>query len=149
MAMDIIKKIISCAENKSILKALNIENSKWIKIGDQAVSSFDEGSQMFFEKYARLLPSNTKVSISIHNMLINPKTGEVFAFQHGRFTFLLKYHKEKAPILAPTLKTMTVDGFVDFEVLGNDWTILDADFEEEEAEQFLYAYQKTLQEKKD
>lgn len=141
---NLIEKITFCTENKSVLLAIDFKNSKWVKTGKEAGSPFDEGSQVFFGEYGKLLSSEMKVSISIHNLLINPKTGEIFAFQYGRFTFLLKYHKEKAPISKPTLKAMTADGFVDFDFLGNEWTILDVSFEDEEAEQFLYAYHQTL-----
>lgn len=143
---NLIKKIISSTENKSVLQAIDLKSSKWIKTGKEAISLFDEGSQIFFDEYGKLLPFETKVSISIHNLLINPKTGEVFAFQHGRFTFLLKYHKQKAPILESNLKAITADGHIDFEFLGNEWTILDASFEDEESEQFLYAYEQTFEE---
>ena len=143
--MNLLEKIISCPKNKNVLKVLQLKNSMWIKTGSEAVSIFDEGSQVFFDKYAKLLPNETKIAISIHNLLINPKSGEIFAFQHGRFTFFLKCDFSKSPISEPTLKTNTLDGWVDFDILGKEWTILNVDFEDEEDEQFLYAYQRTFQ----
>ena len=47
-----------------------------------------------------------------------------------------------------TLKGNAVDGEVDFTELGNDWAIVDVNFEGDEHQYFLDAYNLTLKKKR-
>ncbi|QXP51060.1 hypothetical protein [Cellulophaga sp. HaHa_2_1] len=149
---DIKKRIFNFKENKRVLNVLklNIEKEMYFKTGKDAGSGFDSGSQTFFYEYGKLLPEKTKVTLSTSNLLINSDSGEVFAFQFGQFTFLLKcnYLNLDFDKSYTTLKGNAVDGEVDFTELGNDWAIVDVNFEGDEHQYFLDAYNLTLKKKR-
>lgn len=146
--MELLNKIFKSKLNFKVLELLdlNIEDSKHYRFGKDAGSDFDSGGQTFFNDYGTWIPNESKISLSIYNLLVNPNNGEIYAFQWGMFTFLLKCDFDKLNIKKSNsrLKSVTMDGEVDFTNLGNDWSIVDVNFEGEEQEHFFNAYKLSI-----
>ena len=138
-----IEKIIKNQKNQTIVKFLNLTIDKHIKSADE-VSRWDEGGILFFEKYAKKLPDETKQIVGIHNVLINETSGEIFAFHFGRGTFVFKPDFESKNLKNSDHLRIgnTVDAQVDFRQLGHEWALLDriAD-EDDDEEQLVLAYE--------
>ncbi len=147
--MELLNKIFNSKPNNKVLELLdlNLEDTKHYKFGEDAGSGFDSGSQTFFNNYGALIPNESKASLSIYNLLVNPNNGEIYAFQWGMFTFLLKCDFDKLNIekSSSRLKSVTMDGEVDFTNLGDNWSIVDVNFESEEKEHFFNAYKLSVQ----
>ena len=142
--MNLIDLVFSNKDNQKVLTYLKLskEEIKYYANGDKAGSGFDEGSIIFFYDYGAELPAETRNTLSFHNMLINPINGLIFAFQWGRFTFMFRCYFEKSDIANTDRirEGTTLDAAVDFRVLGENWALLSA-FWEEEKEQLALSYQ--------
>jgi hypothetical protein len=145
--MQLIDKIFSNPDNRAFLNFYKLVSKEGLrfKVGENSGSPFDEGSQVFFFKYAENIPNEAKVSLSIYNLLVNPASGQIFAFQHGRFTFLVRADFQSSEIHNhdKLRKGGTLDGFVDFSALGENWCLLNV-FIEEETEVIDLAYQLSM-----
>ena len=136
-----IEKIIKNQKNQTIVKFLNLTIEKHIKSADK-VSRWDEGGILFFEKYAKKLPDETKQIVGIHNVLINETSGEIFAFHIGRETFVFKPDFERDNVNNSDHLRIgnTMDARVDFRQLGHEWALLDR-FGDDEEEELVLAYE--------
>jgi len=143
--MELVDKIFENRHNHILLNFLKIskEKANYYKIGEEAGSPFDEGSMIFFFKYGKNLPDSTKVTISIWNFLVNPDNGLIFGFQWGRFTFVIRCDFPKLGISNTNLCRVgnTLDSFVDFTALGENWCIMDISFEGEEETHLKFSYE--------
>ena len=142
-----LKKIFAHPDNQKVLKhlKLTLESIKYFKSGYEAGSSFDEGSQVLFYKYGAGIPTETNYTLGIYNLMVNPGTGQIFAFHWGRFTFLIRCDFEKSDYQnSDSLRCgTTLDAWVDFRDLGENWALLDA-FIDEEKEHLKAAYELSL-----
>ena len=135
-------RIISHPDNAAVLALLEVADSlpAHLRAWDGG-ASFDEGGQVFLNKWSASLPDDCKYSLSIHNLLVEPITGRVFAFHWGRFTFVARVDLERAGLKdEPRLRVgLTLDDHVDFRALGPGWVLLN-NFIEDEAEQLEWAH---------
>lgn len=145
--MDLLGKILLHPANQKLLEHLDLLNKPGLrhKNGEDAGSGFDEGSKTLFYEYAADLPVETYNTISQYNMLINPQTGEIFAFQFGRFTFLFRcdFSQSYLQNTDEVRQGITLDDHVDFRFLGENWALLNRIDEGDEKEQVEFSYAMT------
>ena len=146
--MSLLKKISGHPDNRlafAFMK-LDVATENQLKSGED-ISGFDEGGVVFFEEYAVDLPADCKWILGgIHNILVNPETGQIFAFQYGRFTFAFRCDFQRSNINdpAPFQTGETLDARVDITSLGPCWALLNK-FHDEEPEQLKWAYELSQQ----
>ncbi|MEO1620186.1 MAG: hypothetical protein AAFU53_04035 [Cyanobacteria bacterium J06632_3] len=101
----------------------------------------DEGGILFFDTFGAGLPAATKVTLLIHNLMVNPKNGLVFGVHYGRGTFLVRCGLDQAEVAkSDRLRVAeTMDGYVDIRELGPPWAFLSC-FCEDEPEVLAAAY---------
>jgi len=104
-------------------------------------AAYDEGGRIFFD-YASQLPSNTKCTLQIVNVLVNPDSGVVFAVHYGRCTFFHRCDFGRTGVVnSDQLRiACTLDGDIDITPLGADWAILNG-FVDDEDEQLFWSYE--------
>jgi hypothetical protein len=146
--MSSLKKILGNADNRAVFNFLKIdpECENDLKNAED-ISGFDEGGIVFFEDFAGDLPIDCKWILGgMNNILVNPETGEIFAFQYGRFTFAFRcdFHRNNIKDPGPFQTGETLDARVDLRVLGPCWALLNK-FHEDEAEQLNWTYELSLQ----
>lgn len=104
-------------------------------------SPFDEGGQIFFHRYGRLVPAATRCSVNNCNLLAHERTARIFALHEGRFTIALRSDIARRNLDCSRLRSETLDGPVDLTQLGSEWMLFGADSHEEAAEAFFRAYE--------
>ncbi|HEY1188385.1 MAG TPA: hypothetical protein VGE74_12105 [Gemmata sp.] len=103
-------------------------------------SPFDEGGQIFFHRYGRLLPASARCVVCAkvsNNLLAHELTGRVFALHTGRFTIALRTGFAGA---GGSLCGVTLDGPIDHRVLGPGWLLFHEDGDDETVEAFRRAH---------
>jgi hypothetical protein len=127
--MNLIDIIYNNRDNQALLSLLGLhyQRDKYVKIGKGVGSPFDEGSKIFFYKYGLGLPDEVKAELSGNNILINPSNGLIFGFHWGRCTFLIRCDFEKISFKNSDeiRKGITLDDYVNFTLLGENWCLVD------------------------
>jgi hypothetical protein len=133
-------------DNAGVLQHLGLhrpEDARRFKPGTDG-SPFDEGGQVFFHRYGRLVPAAARCSLELSNILAHEQTARVFALHQGRFTIALRPDFAGGGIgecFCSPLRGETLDGSVDLTPLGPGWVLFGADGDEEAREAFLAAYE--------
>jgi hypothetical protein len=107
-------------DNASVLAALGLRRPAdvgYFEAGTDG-SPFDEGGQVFFHDYGRLVPAAARCALGTDNVLAHERTARIFALHTGRFTVALRVSR--------LLIGVTLDGPVDLSALGPGWGLLDA-----------------------
>lgn len=135
-------KIFANLRNKALLDFFKIDASDELEAWGEAGIAF-EGETTFFNVYARNLPLETKYQLGIHSLLANEKTGEIFAFHCGRFTFLFRcdFARNQLENSDKFRFGITLDDAIDIRPLGENWAILNKF--DDEPEQLEWAYELT------
>ena len=146
--MSLLQKILAQPDNQPAFAFMKPDAEQESKLNSgENISGFDEGGVVFFEEYAADLPVDCKWILGgIHNILVNPETGQIFAFQCGRFTFAFRCDFQRSNInnCTPFQTSETLDARVDITALGPCWALLNK-FNEDEQEQLKWAYQLSQQ----
>ncbi|WP_413200878.1 hypothetical protein [Nostoc piscinale] len=142
--LDVVRsQILKNPRNTAILQFLQMTADSYSKLlsWEQAYSGFDEGGQIFFDKYGRELPNSVKYSLGIHNLMINPQNYLIFAAHYGRCTFFFRPDWKKLEIQNTDQLRIseTLDGLIDIRILGKEWAILNC-FCEDEEDNLVWAY---------
>jgi hypothetical protein len=131
-------------DNAGVLRHLRLhrpEDVRHFEAGTDG-SPFDEGGQVFFHRYGRLVPAAARYSLELCNVLAHEHTARVFALHQGRFTIALRPDISRGGLdLCSPLRGETLDGPVDLTQLGPGWVLFSADGDEEAQEAFLGAYE--------
>lgn len=136
-------KIYENPKNIKLLQYLKIEYSNdSLTIPSDFIS--DGGATLFYE-YGKNLPEETKYCLGFQCILVNEKTGEIFAFLYGRYTFILRCDLERNNLRESDIKriSQTLDDWVDITELGGNWVHLHNTGVDEGDEhyQFEWAYE--------
>ena len=79
----LLDKIVDNPLNKLVLKYIEIDfltEHVHFKNWEKSRSVYDEGGIDCFEKFGIEIPKECNFSFDIHNLMINPNAGEIFAF---------------------------------------------------------------------
>ena len=145
---DLLTKILLNPTNEKVLHFLKIDThnktyrlTKWI--GGR--NGPDEGGTEFFDNYGIDVPEECKYEFSTHTIMVNPKSGIIFAFNTGRFSMFFRCDFERSGIVNTDKyrRGFTFDCIADITMLGEDWAYLEK-FVEEFEEQLRWAYEKTV-----
>jgi hypothetical protein len=144
---ELLKLILGNPLNDKVLRFLELKNDndliRSFRTWKDSYSGFDEGGCLFFDKYGEYISDNNKFSLVIHSIMINEKTGEIFAFNTGRFSVFFKCDFTKANIKNSDnlRKGYTFDCITDITELGENWCFMD--HFSNQKEQLKWAYELT------
>ncbi len=144
---ELLEKIINNPKNKAVIQFLDIDFTEkpfHFQNWGKSRSGFDEGGIALFDKYGINIPLECKYSLSIHNIMVNPETGEIFAFHTGRYSLFLKCDFEYFGLTNSDnyRKGYTFDCITNITELGEEWAFMDK-FEDDESLQLERIYKKT------
>lgn len=144
---DILNKIIKNSSNKLVLNYLKIDfidKNLHFENWEKTRNGFDEGGIALFDKFGVNIPIECKYSLDIHNIMINPETGEIFAFHTGRYSLFLKCDFEHFGLTNSDnfRKGYSFDCITDITELGKEWAFM-AEFEGTESQHLEWTYKKT------
>jgi hypothetical protein len=131
-------------DNAGVLRHLKVNRPEDVRHfeADTDGSPFDEGGQIFFHRYGRLIPAAARCNLEICSLMAHERTARVFALHQGRRTVALRPDFSRGSLdLCRPLRGETLDGPVDLTALGPGWVLYHADSEEEAHEAFLGAYE--------
>ncbi len=84
----------------------------------QMTQCYTEGHDKIFDYFGRDLDASCKWFVGYTAVLLNPKTGEIFMQDHGRFTFFQKY----IPMdYGRQVTFLSADGYIDLTAMGPLW----------------------------
>ena len=139
-----VEALFAQPDNAGVLRHLKLhrpEDVRHFEAGTDG-SPFDEGGQIFFHRYGRLVPPTARCSLERCNVLAHEQTGRVFALHEGRFTIALRLDADCwGDVFRHPLRSETLDGPVDLRLLGPGWWLFGSDGDEEAQEAFLKAYE--------
>lgn len=145
--IDLLNKILSNPINKTVLDYLNIDKTCDILPSFQtwtdAFSGYDEGGILFFGNYGERISNKNKFKLDVFHIMVNEHSGEIFAFNKGRFSVFFKcnFVKSNTENSDNLRKGYTFDCITDITELGEAWCFMDK-FDEPE-EQLEWAYELT------
>lgn len=147
----LLEKVLTHPANQPVLHFLKIDKERetlYFKTWEESAHPLDEGGSIFFEKYGQYLPEACKYFLETHNLMIHEATGKIFAVLTGRFSIFFRCHFKRSGLTNTDnyRKGYTFDCLTDIRELGENWSFMTADFEEEEAEQLHWAYELVQQE---
>ncbi|MBL3658641.1 hypothetical protein [Fulvivirga sediminis] len=142
---ELLKKVRENPLNKKLLSFLKIDfSNNWLHFRNWKLSrsGFDEGGVALFDEFGVNIPIECKYSLDIHNVLIIPNTGEIFAFHTGRYSLFLKCDFEFFGLTNSDKyrKGFTFDSIRDITELGENWAFMD-NFSETESETLYRTYE--------
>lgn len=142
---ELLKKVKENPLNKKLLSFLKIDfNKKQLHFRNWELSrsEFDEGGVALFDKFGVNIPIECKFSLDIHNVMIIPNTGEIFAFHTGRYSLFLKCDFEFFGLTNSDnyRKGYSFDCIRDITELGDNWAFMD-EFSESESETLERTYE--------
>jgi hypothetical protein len=144
---DLLNLILDNPQNGKVLQFLKLENNndliRSFRTWKNSYSGFDEGGCLFFDKYGEYISDSNKFSLDIHSVMINENTGEIFAFNTGRFSVFFKCNFERAKVQNSDKlrKGYTFDCITDISELGDNWCFMDCFSNQKE--QLKWAYELT------
>lgn len=127
---ELLTKIKDNPLNKKVIQFLKLDFTNepfyfknWAKSGN----GFDEGGITLFDRFGKNIPIECKFSIDIHNIMVFPKTGEIFAFHTGRYSIFIKCDFEFFNLTNSDnfRKGYTFDCIKDITILGEEWAFID------------------------
>jgi hypothetical protein len=123
-------------DNAGLLRHLELQRPEEVQYFEAGTDGhpLDEGGQIFFHRYGRLVPAAARCSVNICNLLAHERTARVFALHEGRFTIALRpdfSHEGTDLCFCDPLRGETADGSVDLTQLGPGWVLFGADGDEE------------------
>lgn len=127
---DILNRILSNPENKKVLDFLKVyqtaEAPLYFKTWEESYSGFDEGGCIFFDKYGVNVPDDCKYSLHIFSIMINKSSGEIFAFNMGRFSVFFKcdFIRSGVENTDDLRRGYTFDCISDITALGDKWCFM-------------------------
>lgn len=141
---ELLNKILNNPTNTLVLSFLKIDlldSELYFRDWETSGTGFDEGGVALFDKFGINIPSECKYSISIHNVMVEPNTGEIFAFHTGRYSLFLKCDFEHFGLTNSDSyrKGYTFDCIMDITELGKEWAFFDK-FEDSESEKLERTY---------
>lgn len=118
-------RVFAHPDNAAVLAWLEVEPSVRLEPGSNGCG-YDEGAGVFFWKWGRRVPEDAKFDLSFRHLMIHPVTARIFAFQHGRFTFVLRRDWARAgEVPAEDARVgCTADAHVDVSDLGDPWCLM-------------------------
>ena len=128
---ELLDKILNNPQNETVLHFLKLKRESSLihsfRTWKESYSGFDEGGCIFFEDYGEYIPDENKFSLSIHSVMVNNNTGEIFAFNTGRFSVFFKcdFIKSGSENSIYLKKGYTFDCITDITELGNNWCFMD------------------------
>jgi len=142
---ELLNKILNNPTNTLVLYFLKIDltdEKLYFRDWETSGTGFDEGGVALFDKFGINIPNECKYSISIHNIMIEPSTGEIFAFHTGRYSLFLKCDFEHFGLTNSDnyRKGYTFDCIMDITELGEEWAFMDM-FEDSESETLERTYE--------
>jgi hypothetical protein len=131
-----LEAIFAHPDNAAVLRYVGLrpEDVRHFAAGTDG-SPFDEGGQIFFHRYGRLIPAPARCTLERWNLMVHERTARIFALHEGRFTIALRDGA------SGRLQAETLDGHVDLRALGPGWALLDSDGGDEAEAAFAQAYQ--------
>jgi hypothetical protein len=84
--------IFAQPDNANVLRCLKLPRAEDVRFFESGTdgSPFDEGGQIFFHGYGRLLPAAARCTVNTCNVLAHERTARIFALHQGRFTIALR-----------------------------------------------------------
>jgi len=134
----LLNKIKSHPLNRAVLEFLKVDlkkNDLHFRNWSEARHPCDEGGIALFDNLGKLVPPECKYALSIHNVMVIPRDGEIFAFHTGRYSFFVKPDFEFFGYknCNAAREGYTFDCIANIYALGDEWAFLDHFFEIEEA----------------
>ena len=145
---ELLNKVLHNPQNDKVLSFLKLKGKNDLiqsfRTWKDSYSGFDEGGCTFFDEYGEFIPDGNKFSLHIHSIMVNEYTGEIFAFNTGRFSAFFRCDFEKAGIQNTDglRKGYTFDCITDITELGENWCYMDK-FEDQQSEQLKWSYELT------
>jgi hypothetical protein len=145
--IDLLDKILTNPINKSILDYFELDKYgvkiPFFKSWADSYSGYDEGGIIFFEDYGEHISDNNKFTLSIFSIMVNEHSGEIFAFNKGRFSVFFKcnFIKSNTTNSDNLRKGYTFDCITDITELGEAWCFMNS-FDNPK-EQLKWAYEQT------
>lgn len=145
--IDLLEKVLTNPINESVIKYFklfkNDNKIPYFKTWKDSFSGFDEGGVIFFENYGEYISDDNKFSLSIYSVMVNEHSGEIFAFNTGRFSVFFKcnFIKSNTTNSDNLRKGYTFDCITDITELGDTWCFMDS-FDNPK-EQLKWAYEQT------
>lgn len=127
---ELLNKILDNPLNDMLLNFLKLKRESSLinsfRTWKESYSGFDEGGCIFFEDYGEYIPEETKYSWSICRVMVNNNTGEIFAFNMGRFSVFFKcdFIKSGTENSINLKKGYTFDCVTDISELGENWCFM-------------------------
>ena len=144
---ELLDKILKNPKNKNVLNYFELDTKDDLipsfKTWTDSYSGYDEGGVIFFEDYGEYISNKNKFTLSIFSVMVNEQSGEVFAFNKGRFSVFFKCNFVKSnTVNSDNLrKGYTFDCITDITELGEAWCFMDS-FDNPK-EQLKWAYEQT------
>jgi len=147
------EKILNHSANQKVLQFLKInlqQPPKYFKHWSTTHCAFNEGGTAFFDRFGKDVPAGCKYALHIYNVMIQPNTGAIFAFQTGRYSMFFRCDFARSGLVNSDgyRRGFTFDCIRDITELGEDWCFLEnAEFEGEEDIQLKWAFEKSKNQK--
>lgn len=127
---ELLMKIFGNPDNEKVLEFLKFDTTNnsipYFKTWKESYSGFDEGGCIFFDNYGKNISDDCKYSLGIYSIMINKNSGEIFAFNMGRFSIFFKcdFSKLKIENTDSLRKGHTFDCITDITALGDKWCFM-------------------------
>lgn len=140
----LLNKIIENPINQKVLKFLEIDTlSKelYLTCWEKSQNGFEEGACKLLNKLTKNIPTKCKYSFEHHSIIIIPVSGEIIAFNTGRYSLFTKCDFENFGLKNNDSyrKGYTFDCIKDITELGDEWAFIDnfdEDIEDKVTEQY-------------
>jgi|GEM_PF-1611709 len=145
--VDLLDKILTNPINKIVLDYFELDKysdpTPSFRTWANSFSGYNEGGILFFEDYGAYISDKNKFTLSIFSIMINEHSGEIFAFNKGRFSVFFKcnFFKSNTTNSDDLRKGYTFDCITDITELGDAWCFMDG-FDNPK-EQLKWAYEQT------
>lgn len=128
---ELLDKVLNNPKNYTLIKFLKLNEDENLvqsfRTWADSYSGYNEGGCILFENYGEFIPEENKFSLSSHSVMLNTYTGEIFAFNIGRFSIFFKcnFIKSGTEDTVDLKKGYTFDCITDITELGDNWCFMD------------------------
>lgn len=128
---ELLDKVLSNPKNYTLIKFLKLDQEEHLissfRTWADSYSGYNEGGCILFENYGAFIPEENKFSLGTHSVMLNTNTGEIFAFNTGRFSVFFKcdFIKSGTENTSDLKKGYTMDCITDISALGDNWCFMD------------------------